>query len=147
MNKILRVYYDIRRFVLDIKYLPAEIKYMYQRVKYGVSDKDIWSLDSYLCKVISRGADVLSKRCVGCPSELFDNNAEKGEACHKWSGILAEIKDGFDAGAVMTKGDYYFDEKDEPKSKEEQDKAYNELEVKYKKGFRLFRKYFFNLWD
>lgn len=148
MNKFIDFYYKIRRFIINIKFWPKETKYIYQRIRYGVSEKDCWSLDYYLCKVIVKGLDELIKNNHGCPHEFFDNSKEaEGNECWKWANTLKQMRKGFKAGFEILTEDYIFDENDKLKTEEERDKLYKGLEKDFDEGFTLFKKYFFNLWD
>lgn len=47
-----------------IRHGPFKVKCAYQRVRYGVSVRDIWSLDYYLAEVLSQGMTWLDERDV-----------------------------------------------------------------------------------
>lgn len=61
-------------YVLSLPRLCVrEVKYAYQRVRYGVSDRDTWSLDAYVGKVIARGMQHMDDQGVIDRSEYQDD--------------------------------------------------------------------------
>jgi hypothetical protein len=166
-----------------------EIYWFWQRGKKGYSDRDTWSFDHYLIKVMEGGLRQLAENKHGCPSEFFHCPHEKVEcetkcdtcmadnkgeciACEDWKTTLIAMADGFkdyndkvmEDGILMEltkdqemyfepteKGDGSEYVKFEPEiSKEEWDKYREQLkeeEKKFKIHFRMFQKYFRNLWD
>lgn len=67
------------------------------RAKYGVSQRDSWSLDSYIGTVIANGCIMLRDRQFGYPCELREEilGGTADDALSLWSAILTAIIDGF----------------------------------------------------
>lgn len=126
-----------------------EIKYAYQRLKRGYSDRDLWDFDSYLCEMVPMAVRNLAKNSMGCPGDLWDKDAKNNE-CHKWSEILEEIAQGFEAADQIKSMRRYCKWLKTPEGlyehelEKEKDK---QLTIKYERGMELFAKYFMNLWD
>jgi len=102
---------------------------------------DTWSFDGYLCDVIVGGVKMLKKNLHGAPAELFDENAEN--PTWKWEEILDKIIEGFEAGRALIDGDF-MELGDTPEEWKPREEA---LRRKFNLGMRLFRRYFFALWD
>lgn len=148
----------------NIKSFPREIKWFIQRGRRGWSDRDIWSFDLYLCKIIEGGLNDLAKNNHGCPSEYFDENKKDNE-CWKWEIQLELISNGFKEyrEKVLENGlvhelynnrDIKLEDhtvKTTPEiTKEEHEKLekdIKEVEDRFKITFKLFQKNFSGLWD
>jgi hypothetical protein len=111
-----------------------KIKWAFQRAIRGYSNKDVWSIDCFLCDIMPKMLRQLAKNLNGCPTNLYDKKNEDDE-CHKWVKILEKMAEGFEAGQKIN--DMDFDNEQERKK----------LEKKFDKGMDLFKKYFFSLWD
>jgi len=88
----------------------------------------------------------LKKISHGCPSEFWDSEAINNE-CHKWDGedgILEEMIQGFEALKTL---DGHHNWKIGQIKKEIDWEKIKLLQKKYKKGMKLFVKYFPNLLD
>jgi len=158
--------YKVREF-FDIPYHLRKIKWIYQRISRGYSDRDLWSFDSYLSKVISEGLRQLAVQSCGCPSEFYDEK-KKGDECIKWKKILLDIAEGFESKQKLTDDEFF--------NHEEIDKLYNndlgfnnnkewgdaitkmwiskeylkakkECEKKWDKAIALFKEYYGSFWD
>ncbi len=122
-----------------------------QRGIRGWANEDTWGLNYYLADVISKSVYHLKKHNYGYPNELTEG---------KWIDILNEIRDTFDTAKRIADGTLYLIE-DSKKRKEWQivldkinikyknnDRCMTDNQIKeYKNGWKLFKKYFFNLWD
>ena len=136
------VYYPIYRFFYwriwdNIK--PSNFKHWYQRARYGYSYRDCWSIDWYLADIIPKMINQLKENLHGVPSDIADkyvaedkHDIDMTHATAEWESILDKIANTFkleheilDSCHTMTKK--------EKKSHDE--------------GWKLFRKYFGNLWD
>lgn len=159
--------YKIKEF-LNISYQLRKVKWMYQRIKYGFSDRDLWSFDYYLSKVISRGLRQLAVQAHGCPPEFYDKK-KKGDECIKWRQLLLTIAEGFEADIKLSDDevlDYSEADKlftpenikwgeDTPWSKKlreiknnpQSKKLIKAYEKKRDKGFDLFKKHYNSFWD
>jgi hypothetical protein len=125
-----------------------KIKYAYQRVSRGWDDTAVWSIDWYLSKLIPQLVKRLKDNKIGYPMEMYEGMTPLDEggwtyskeddeaAAQKWQGILQTIIDGFEASKRIQEEHLW------SKSPE-----YAELDAKFEKGFELFHKYYFNLWD
>ena len=138
-RRIIRLYNNIKRIISDIPYWIKHIKWYYQRMQYGVSDKDVWSLDYYLAKVIVRGVTELRLTDYGYPSEMADSRViSEGtvgdkKAMDGWNIILCKIILGFNHIIRLHDG-------------LEIELSRNEKE-EFNEAMDLFKKYYFNLWS
>lgn len=123
--------YKLLHFIPDS---IREIKWAFQRAIRGYSNKDVWSIDYFLCDIMPKMLRKLAKDSFGCPTDLYDNKNKEDE-CHKWLKVLEKMAEGFEAGQKIN--DMDFDNEQERKK----------LEKKFDKGMDLFKKYFFSLWD
>lgn len=149
-------FHSLKLFIGDF---CRDMKYFFQRGSRGYSDRDIWSFDYYLSKVICNGLKKLKKDCHGYPEEL--------KTPEKWDKVLQVMIEGFEAAKELVSSDYldecitgYEDKEmkqtdgstfimeDWPiidmkkvmeKEKIRQDKA--------DKALKLFAKWYFALWD
>lgn len=122
------LFWPTERWYQDIKYLfKTKVPCYFQRARYGYSDEDVWSLDSYLCSVISGSVGKLRKHICGYPTE-------KGMTFKKWGKILKQIEDGFKEGDQV--GDYTLPPTVQKKA-----------ERRFQNGAKLFIRYFFSLWN
>lgn len=115
-----RTYYTIKDFIY-------EIKYAYQRVVRGYDDRITWGLEEELAKIINKVTFNLAENSYSYPNGLTEK---------KWKEILQQISFGFGSYIEMRSGMYTF-----------KDKEYKQLEKDFKKGMKLFVKYYGNLWD
>ena len=101
--------------------------------------------------MISKSVYHLKKRSYGYPSDLTEG---------QWVDILNEIRDTFDTAKRIGNGTLYLIEDKKKRNKwqidlddlnkkyKEYDRCMSDEEIKqYERGWRLFRKYFFSLWD
>jgi len=139
------------------------IKRFFQRGCRGYGDCDVWDFHSYLSEVISGGVKDLIEDTSGHPCNLKNLD--------EWKDILTEILWTFDTASKISSGNLLYlppHERSEKEMKKLQKFAddceiglnkyeitkgtkytvmtYSECE-KYEKGWFLFQKYFFNLWD
>lgn len=130
--------------------IPREIKYLFQRMTRGWADSDVWSMDSYLSRVVPEMLEYLKKNHNGLPGFLFDIKInEQGPpditpideiAEARWMVLLDEMIAGFKAHDELHElsvGD------DVEAFKKKQD----EIEAKRIKGMSLFVEHFHSLWD
>ena len=143
------LYYRIYRF---IERIPLNVKTFVQRGKRGWANSDTWGFDYYLAKVIYEGVRHLKENINGMP-----NNLTEGQ----WIDILNKITDAFGFAHRMTKNELYLiknkrKRKEWQKDLDEINKKYKSLnsrcmtnkEIKaYEEGWKLFKEYFFDLWD
>jgi len=135
--------------------LPGDIKLsiisFIQRGKKGWSNRDTWGFDYYLSDVISKGVRYLKENIHGHPANLTEG---------QWIDTLNQIIETFEMTTRIVGSELYLikDKKDRKKwqkildeiNKEYdcQDRCMTDKEIKdYEKGWKLFKKYFYNLWD
>lgn len=116
--RILSVRYQYRRFLL----------HPYQRVRYGYSDRDLYSFDHFLERVMVRGLRELAT----CPAykpidENYESDPDAGP--EHWQRLLHEMADGFEISA----------EKDTWEMTEEEKKQ-------VKRSYKLLAKFHEGLW-
>lgn len=168
---IQNIYYFFYRKFWALVDLPCDTKLFilekYQRARHGWAKSDTWDLSSYLAKVINESIIQLKNDVQGCPMlEGFDRDQSEEEyekMVKEWHKILDIIIWAFDVPRKMDE-DYWiqiFDEKD----REELESFYKKIDEdhktkvstnhhvmtkeeceKYREGWTLFQKYFFNLW-
>jgi hypothetical protein len=107
-----------------ISNIPSDVKYFFQRGTRGYSDRDIWSLDWYLARVISETCKKLAHTTHGYPPSLTPE---------EWERILLEISNGFEEYLKLQDSDNY----DNTEITKE----------KLNKSLELLQKYFTDLWD
>lgn len=153
---ILSKYYAIRRFFIKIKdFFIYDIKYFIQRARRGYSEKDTWNFDFYLAKIIYEGLEYLKKNKRGYPITILPKNVKDPnkdvdyKANEKvWDEIMDKMIYAFKLAKEVGEGEreFYLPKMSKQFKKEfkclkrEEDRA-------MKKGFKLFTKHFFNLWD
>lgn len=110
-----------------------EIKYFIQRGRRGYSDRDLWSFDSYLTKVLAGGLkQFIDKQPLSFPSW------READTYDKWIAILKQMQSGFQA--VLDYETLTWEEDSDGKLQKE---AYALQE----KSLLLLAKWFNNLWD
>lgn len=109
-----------------------QIKAFIQRGSRGYSDRDVWSLCSYLNEWLPKALKDLQSQKTGYPI---------GMKCRcEWDKTLQKIIDGMESNRKWMELD--FDFKGNAGKKIEMN-----LRKKSKEGLELFVKYFNNLWD
>ena len=114
-----------------------EIKWAYQRVVRGYDDTAVWSLVDYLSDIIPVITRKLKNgNCYSFQLPSVYGKRTGDDKYNKWHEILEDIAIGFEANAkireeIVIKGDA----------------EYEELNKLWKKGSKLFIKYFNELWD
>lgn len=106
------------------------IKYFWQRGKRGYSDYDILDFDEYLSTVIIDGLFTFMRINNSVPSEIWTKGKSEEQAVEEWDAIIYQIIQGF---AVAEDYEPYTEMSKEDKKT-------------FDKGFRLFKKWFFNFW-
>ena len=110
---------------------PSKIKYLWQRAKRGYSDEDLYSIDNYFLKTIVPMLEWLKDNKHGVPYEFtIDEQGHEIDidlADQHWKAELSKMIDHFKAINL------YHDTQNNEKHIQE--------------GFKLFAKYFTNLWD
>lgn len=111
-----------------------EVKWAWQRVFRGWDDRVIWSIDWYLAENIPVWVRALKETKTGVSGACFDwNNEDFDKAQQKQDEIFDAIIEGFES---YNKLDSTFDQT-----------VRDQLQLKFKRGFKLFRKYYSSLWD
>jgi len=142
------LYYRVYRFVERI---PLDVKTFIQRGKRGWANRDTWSFDYYLTKVISEAVYHLKENTNGMPNDLTEG---------QWIDILNKIIYTFELAKRMSEDELYLikDKKvrdkwqktlDELNKKHKsRDRCMTNKEIReYEEGWKLFKEYFFELWD
>ena len=153
------LYYRIYLFFYRLFYRIIEsprntrraIVRFFQRAVRGWANEDTWGLCDYLTKTISESIQYLKENSHGMPNDLTEG---------QWIDILNEIRDTFDTAKRIIDGRLYLIEnrkkrkewedclKDINKKNKSYDRCMSDKEImQYNKGWRLFKQYFFNLWD
>lgn len=120
----------------------SKIYWFIQRGKRGYSDNDVWNFYSYLANVISEGTEQLRKEAHGHPIGLTPK---------KWDKILKQISEGFSlTHQCYTELESYLNNEKTIKKLRRKNKDLYPTKTEVKKvdkAFKLFQKYFCNLWD
>lgn len=125
-------YFLIRRCHL-VRFVFMKIKYFIQRGKRGYADCDIWDFNTYLSKVICEGCTQISKESYSIPMSLSIKHGTNYDAAAKeWHLILTKIIRAFSLKKLWAT-ECRFPTKSELK----------EIEI----GWRLFKRYYGDLWD
>lgn len=124
VNVIRDIYYTAHYAVLDTL---ISIKYAYQRAVRGCDDKMLCNLDEEIGKIISLVTLKMADKTNSYPNELTPE---------KWELILNDISLGFGSYLEMRSGIYTFE-----------DKEFKRLDKNFKRGLKLFTRYYTNLWD
>lgn len=110
IEKLEEIYYWFYRFFNKIKGIPFEIRCFYQRGTRGWSDRDVWSIDYHLDRVIPPMIRQLkNSKMLGfpntfkCPEGCICNiNIENNcEPRNEWHIVLDKIALGFEAHKDM----------------------------------------------
>ena len=159
--KITTPYYAVRRVVVDF---PYDVKHAFQKVFRGYSNPEVWGASHTIAKKALPLLIHLRKNLHGHPVTMYDNPEDSykndDEACNaahkKWEETLDEMifamkymiwdndcneKYVKDLGVMSHKNIDY----------KSLDKTWMDLEKvaaeRAQKGFELFGKHFFSLWD
>lgn len=103
------------------------IKQKWQKLTRGYSDEELWNLDCTICKWVLPRLKSFKKQTKGYPHGF--NNIEE------WKEVIQKMIDAFEIYSTEDLPDYAFSSS----SIEEDSK-------RVKEGFKLFSKYFRNLW-
>jgi len=151
-------YLYIYRFFLHIKEFPQnfylESKYFIQRGLRGYSDKDVWNFDYYLSEIIIKGLKDLKNQVHGFPYD-FSSKDGKEVDLEGWKNVLNEIIWTFEVTKKIQNSKWYKWNYKEKRNKSLQKfiqrtnkHVMTSEEIKrYNNGWKLFQKYYFNLWD
>ena len=142
------LYYRVCRFVERI---PLNVRTFIQRGKNGWGVEDTWGFDYYLTKVISEGVHNLKEHIHGWPGDLTEG---------QWIDILNKITYTFELAKRMSEDNLYIIKDKKVRDKWEKflvghrkkfkcrDRCMTNKEIReYEEGWRLFKEYFYNLWD
>ena len=144
LYQLKEIYYTIRyRIPRIISVIPLNIKTFIQRGKRGWADSDTWSFDWYLTNIIIEGLKHLKKHKSGHPIEF--------QTSKEWTKVLDKIIKAFKIHKkVMVYGMFHGNTKEDRDKYREIKKIKVISEKDYKinnEGWKLFKKYFYNLWD
>jgi hypothetical protein len=146
----------IQRFFTDT---PYQIKHFIQRGKKGWSSGDWWRFDYYISDIIVECLKQMKEKGHGLPTAI--PNKDEKEALKEWHTILEGIIYTFTIAKEIADGDVLLiedskDRKKQVKYTKHLNKKYPGIPMrvltvkeikKYKKGWKLLEKWFFNLWD
>jgi hypothetical protein len=86
--------------------MPFKLRYYHQRATRGWSDADVWSLDSYLARVIAGSCRRLRDTTIGYPTEIYDRSGKAVDGTPElWRSTMARIIDGMELVAVEDEED------------------------------------------
>ena len=143
------VYYYWYRKLYNIRdFFVLGIPTAWQRARRGWAKSDTWSLDYYLAKTISDSIDHLIENMHGFPA-----NQDQFKTLDDWKEALENISWTFKQSIHCIEGKAVLPDQEYSNSMSDFFKKYDmrvlsEEEYKrYLKGWELFQKYFFSLWD
>jgi len=157
------IYYMIYGWYWRVYYIitgiPLQIRTFFQRGKKGIAESDIWNLHDYLSKVTIEGLKYIKEYGIGVPT--WEEGMKEGEATKKWHEILDTLIWTFEIAQKISDGNVYYlrnvkDRKSwrevckklNKKHPEYENRVMTDKEIrKYDKGWRLFKKYYYSLWD
>ena len=161
-GKFRELYLDVYRFFNHIKEFPDDsyynIKYFIQRGRNGYSTRDIWSFDYYLSDIIIYGLKELKKVTHGYPSGMIGIKSiateDNDRGLKEWKNILDKIIWTFEISKKIRgqRWSYCPLTKDRKKyekwAKKRKIHLMNKKECdRYQSGWKLFKKYYFDLYD
>jgi len=157
---IYRVYESIRTTIG-----PRALKHYYQRARYGYSHRDVWDIHYHLADIIPKMIRDMKKNLNGCPSDIADKWGEEDKndddmkmAMYEWETVLDRIANAFELEYEILDHTLFDcrNKKEEKKMKKlmEDKDSFEGCRIMSKEekearneGWKLFRKYFYSLWD
>ena len=136
-----------------------EIKWFIQRGKRGYSDRDVWGFHYYLADVIFNGIKDFKKQVHGVPCDIPKKIGEKHssklrKSIKEWKRILGEIQWTFKTVKKIDNGNWILVENEKQRKRIKSLKFRKKYHImtkeeckRYNEGWKLFKKYFYNLWD
>lgn len=124
------------------------VRTTYERLTRGWARRDVWGIDGYLDRIIPEMLECLRDEGHGYPAEFVDPEeypGAKGGGPERWNEILNTMIRGFRAHAELCNMDYVLD--GERYNRETHKPREEALEKEFKKGMKLFTKYYGSLWD
>ena len=128
-----KAYYATHPTALWEHAVKQPIQGFWQRGRRGWSDRDVWSMDAHLSRVIIGMVEYLREHGQCYPGTMT-NEQWRGD-----DGILAKIMEGFEAHLALFDLAFLDDEN--------ADVARRNLETKFTDGMELFMKHYDLLWD
>lgn len=142
------------RIVDFIKYIPKNIKWFIQRGIRGYSDQDIWGMDYWFIETIIPMLKQLKNTKHGYPCNMTEEQWEKelDNMIYYFEEIdenKCSEKNEFEEDFQKTIWENYDKNKDEIREKWiQREYEISDYRTHMKdKAFKLFSKYFWNLWD
>ena len=139
------------------------IKWFIQRGKRGYADCDIWGFDDYLSEIIANGIKSLKNQVHGVPNDIIkkvgeSHSSDLKKSIKEWKRILGEIQWMFETSKQISKSNLILVDNEQQREKLENiyytNKKNSDYRVmtkneckRYKNGWKLFKKYYFSLWD
>ena len=146
---MVRLFSNNLRYILPrrIKDIQCCIKYAYQRVTRGFDNPMIWNYHSEMTSMTIKILTIFKKNIHGYPSQLKDRK--------EWKQILTKIIKGFKAQQTIDNAEYMRPTKQVYKTGIFKGTPYlridkpmlARLEKRRDEGFKLYIKYYSNLWD
>ena len=151
----------IPRILHELDMFPRRIYWFFQRGKRGYADEDTWQFCDYLSEVICGGLKQLKKYKHGIPSTINPKTGKYSYNERRWNKILAKMIYTFETSKKILNNypdsDWLYiptdewDEKKDLRDKFKDGKLERVMTKKeclaYEEGWKLFAKYFYNLWD
>ena len=147
------------------KIKPSNFKHWYQRARYGYSFRDTWDIHYYLGDIIPKMIRDMAQDINGVPGEIADRwndmatDEDNDNAMNEWKDVLNSIAYTFELEQEISNDTLY-----DCGTDKEQKKRMQELiddggsfdgcrimttaeQCARTKGWKLFQRYFHNLWD
>lgn len=127
--------------IKELKYLPHAIKYRFQRAFRGWADCDTWDMDFWFMEVMKPMLQHLRDTHMGHPGDLTEE---------AWNVVLDRmifLLTEMDESTCSQQNAFWKDTDQKQKALEREIDICKYREVCKDEFFRLFSKYFYNLWD
>jgi len=129
------------------------IKWFIQRGRRGYADCDVWSLDYYLSNVIANAVKDLRIQAHGVPCDYASKDGMQIDM-RAWKKVLKEIEWTFRTNCKISERDWdYLTEKQRTAKRLALNKMCKIRTMtkqqckRHRDGWKLFKKYYYNLWD
>ena len=141
--------YRFFRWIIWENIKPSNFKHWYQRAKQGYSYQDCWSVDWYLADIIPKMVRQLKNNAHGHPGDITEE---------EWSDVLEDIARAFELEYEII--DYVLYDCADKKQERHMKKLMKDKDsfegcrimttaekCTRDRGWKYFRKYFYNLWS
>jgi len=145
---------------------PRFVRHFWQRGCRGWSNRDTWSFDYHLSRIIVEGISYLREKKHGAPADFFTSGVSDKEGFEAWDAVLSDMIYTFETAQKIIERDWFYIptkewREDWYQSYVKMAEDFNRQGLsngeahamtrkeceKYELGFQMFQKHFFGLWD